>query len=129
MQKSPQITQEYLESALADELIGIKSPTLLTPEAKKKTAYHESGHAIVSLMTPYARNVFQATILPRGDAAGLVVTYPESEYSTSKAQLLAYIDTCLAGKIAEEIFYGKDNVSSGIYSALQKYFVLLLTFH
>lgn len=82
-----------------------------TAEARRLTAYHESGHALVALNTPGATPIHKATIVPRGHALGMVSWLPhEDEYSVSKQQMLASIDVCMGGKAAEELIFGEDQV-------------------
>ena len=81
------------------------------------TAYHEGGHALVALFTPGASPLYKATIMPRGQSLGMTMSMPEmDEVSRSKRQYLAEIDVCMGGKIAEEIIYGEDEVTSGAAS-------------
>ena len=81
------------------------------------TAYHEGGHALVALFTPGADPLYKATIMPRGQALGITQMLPEmDEVSRSKKQYLASIDVCMGGKIAEELIYGEDEVTSGAAS-------------
>ena len=89
-------------------------------EARKLTAYHEGGHALVALYTRGAKPIHKATIVPRGHALGMVSQVPDKdEYSTSKQQMLAYIDVCMGGKAAEELIFGADQVTSGAPSDLK----------
>lgn len=82
-----------------------------TAEARRLTAYHESGHALVALNTRGATPVHKATIVPRGHALGMVSMVPhQDEYSTTKQQMLASIDVCMGGKAAEELIFGEDQV-------------------
>ena len=81
------------------------------------TAYHEGGHALVALFTPGATPLYKATIMPRGQSLGMTMSMPEmDEVSRSKKQYFAEIDVCMGGKIAEEIIYGGDEVTSGATS-------------
>lgn len=81
------------------------------------TAYHESGHAIVALNTDGAHPIHKATIMPRGSALGMVTQLPSSdETSISKKQLLARLDVCMGGRVAEEIIFGNDHITTGASS-------------
>lgn len=81
------------------------------------TAYHEGGHALVALFTAGADPLYKATIMPRGQALGITTMLPEmDEVSRSKKQYLATIDVCMGGKVAEELIYGDENVTSGASS-------------
>ena len=94
---------------------------LLSEESKKLTAYHESGHAIVALYTDAALPVQKATIMPRGRALGMVTQIPEKdETSISKEQLLAKLDVCMGGRVAEELIFGDNKVTTGARSDLQQ---------
>lgn len=84
------------------------------------TAYHEGGHAIVAYNTEGAHPIHKATILPRGSALGMVTQLPSSdETSVSKKQLLARLDVCMGGRVAEELIFGQDHVTTGASSDLQ----------
>ncbi|KAG9128749.1 hypothetical protein Leryth_021729 [Lithospermum erythrorhizon] len=109
-----------LEFAKDRILMGTERKTMyLTDESKKLTAYHESGHAIVALNTEGAHPIHKATIMPRGSALGMVTQLPSSdETSTSKKQLLARLDVCMGGRVAEELIFGKDHITTGASSDL-----------
>lgn len=114
------IEWETLDEARDKVLMG--SPRALTQseEARRLTAYHEGGHALVALHTPGAKPIHKATIVPRGHALGMVSQVPENdEYSTTKRQMLAHIDVCMGGKAAEELVFGPDAVTSGATSDLK----------
>lgn len=84
------------------------------------TAYHESGHAIVALNTDGAHPIHKATIMPRGSALGMVTQLPSNdETSISKKQLLARLDVCMGGRVAEELIFGCDYITTGASSDLQ----------
>ena len=98
------------------------------------TAYHESGHAIVALNTDGAHPIHKATIMPRGSALGMVTQLPSNdETSVSRKQLLARLDVCMGGRVAEELIFGSDHVTTGASSDLQsvtelaQYMVLYLS--
>jgi len=115
-QREESVTEKHLQHAFSDVLMGIRRPLLLEGDEKKLVAFHESGHAVVSYFTPEARTIYQATILPRGSALGVVQTLGLREHSITRAQLLAQIDTAYGGRIAEEIIFGKENVTTGCSS-------------
>ena len=80
-------------------------------EARRLTAYHEAGHALVALNTPGATPIHKATIVPRGHALGMVSMLPhEDEYSVTRQQLRAGIDVSMGGRVAEELIFGEDQV-------------------
>ncbi|KAJ9539603.1 hypothetical protein OSB04_026109 [Centaurea solstitialis] len=92
----------------------------ISEESKKLTAYHESGHAIVALNTDGAHPIHKATIMPRGSALGMVTQLPSNdETSVSKKQLLARLDVCMGGRVAEELIFGREYVTTGASSDLQ----------
>lgn len=73
------------------------------------TAYHEGGHALVALKTQGASPIHKATIVPRGHALGMVTQVPrKDEYSVTQEQMLASIDVCMGGKVAEELIFGSN---------------------
>lgn len=85
------------------------------------TAYHESGHAIVALNTGGAHPIHKATIMPRGSALGMVTQLPSNdETSVSKKQLLARLDVCMGGRVAEELIFGLDHITTGASSDLSQ---------
>ncbi|KAI9673223.1 MAG: hypothetical protein M1817_003086 [Caeruleum heppii] len=85
------------------------------------TAYHEGGHALVAMFTAGADPLYKATIMPRGQALGVTSQLPEiDKVSQAKSELIARIDICMGGKVAEELVYGPDAVTSGASSDLQQ---------
>lgn len=89
---------------------------------KIMTAYHEGGHALMALLTKGANPLYKVTIMPRGQTLGVTHMLPEMDkVSRSKAEMLAQIDVCMGGKVAEEIVYGADNVTSGCSSVCDLY--------
>jgi len=93
---------------------------VMTEEDKKLTAYHESGHAIVALNEKAADPIHKATIIPRGRALGVVWTLPERDkYSHTREYLEANISKAMGGRVAEEIIFGHEKVTSGASSDIQ----------
>ena len=91
-----------------------KKSMMLTDDQKKLTAYHESGHAIVGRLMPEHDPVYKVTIIPRGRALGVTMFLPEEDkYMQSKQYLLSRIATLFGGRIAEEIIYGKQQITTG----------------
>jgi cell division protease FtsH len=85
---------------------------VITPEDKKKTAYHESGHAIIGSVLPGCDPVHKVTVIPRGRALGVTWAMPEQDkYSLYKDEMLAQIAMLFGGRVAEELFVG--NISTG----------------
>nr|KYP58629.1 hypothetical protein KK1_014044 [Cajanus cajan] len=109
-----------LEFAKDRIIMGTERKTMsISEESKKLTAYHESGHAIVAINTEGAQPIHKATILPRGSALGMVTQLPSGdETSVSKKQLLARLDVCMGGRVAEEIIFGQDHITTGASSDL-----------
>ena len=88
---------------------------------KLMTAYHEIGHAITSLMTPGASALHKVTILPRGGALGFTAMVPDKDNLTSnKKSIIAHIGVCMGGRVAEELFYGNDSITTGCSDDLSK---------
>lgn len=120
-QKAVAVNMNHFEWAKDKILLGAARKTMvLTEETRKNTAFHEAGHAIMALYTPGATSLYKATILPRGSALGITFQLPEMDkYDQTKRELLARLDVCMGGKIAEEILNGPDNVTSGCSSDLK----------
>ncbi|QRV72558.1 intermembrane space AAA protease IAP protein [Ceratobasidium sp. AG-Ba] len=97
-----------------------RKSSYITPKDKLMTAYHEAGHALTALFTPGARSLHKVTCMPRGHALGLTQTLPEGdEHSVSFKQFSAMLDVSMGGRIAEEMIYGKENVTSGASSDIR----------
>ncbi|XP_050221452.1 ATP-dependent zinc metalloprotease FTSH 11, chloroplastic/mitochondrial [Mercurialis annua] len=109
-----------LEFAKDRIIMGTERKTMfISEESKKLTAYHESGHAIVAFNTDGAHPIHKATIMPRGSALGMVTQLPSNdETSISKKQLLARLDVCMGGRVAEELIFGQDHITTGASSDL-----------
>ncbi|KAI3818029.1 hypothetical protein L1987_11831 [Smallanthus sonchifolius] len=118
---SEKLNAAQLEFAKDRIIMGTERKTMfLSEDSKKLTAYHESGHAIVALNTDGAHPIHKATVVPRGSALGMVTQLPSNdETSVSKKQLLARLDVCMGGRVAEEIIFGPDYVTTGASSDLQ----------
>ncbi|CCK69440.1 i-AAA protease YME1 KNAG_0C03320 [Huiozyma naganishii CBS 8797] len=115
------VDMSHFEWAKDKILMGAERKTMvLTDAARKATAYHEAGHAIMALYTMGATPLYKATILPRGRALGITFQLPEMDkVDITKKECAARLDVCMGGKIAEELIYGKDNTTSGCGSDLQ----------
>jgi len=109
------VTMEDFENAKDKVMMGAERRSMvLTTEQKEKTAYHEAGHAVVGLTLPECDPVYKATIIPRGGALGMVVSLPEIDrLNWHKSECEQKLAMTMAGKAAEIIKYGEDNVSNG----------------
>ena len=93
---------------------------VMSDEEKRNTAYHEGGHALVALSVPSADPVHKATIIPRGRALGMVMQLPEGDrYSMNYEQMTSRLAIMMGGRVAEELIFGKDKVTSGASSDIQ----------
>lgn len=112
------VTMRALDFAKDKILMGAeRKSAVLTPETMRMTAYHEGGHALVAMHTDGADPVHKATIMPRGQALGMVQQLPEGDQTSfSRRQMLARLDVCMGGRVAEEIVYGKNEITSGASS-------------
>lgn len=93
---------------------------VMTDEEKKLTAYHEAGHAIVAIHTLDSDPIHKATIIPRGRALGMVVRLPENDrVSMSRAKLLADLAVAMGGRIAEDLIFGSEKITTGASSDIR----------
>lgn len=104
-----------MEKAKDKIMMGAERRSMVMDENEKKlTAYHEAGHAIVGLMVPEHDPVYKVSIIPRGRALGVTVFLPEQDrYSHSKRRLESQLSSLFGGRIAEEIIFGIDSVTTG----------------
>ncbi len=94
---------------------------VMSEEEKRLTAYHESGHAIVGLSVPAHDPVYKVTIIPRGRALGVTMFLPEADrYSASKQRLNSQICSLFGGRIAEELIFGEDAVTTGASNDIER---------
>ncbi len=109
------VTMEDFEQAKDKVMMGAERRSMvLTDEQKEHTAYHEAGHAIVGLTLPKCDPVYKATIIPRGGALGMVVSLPEMDrLNWHKDQCEQQLAMTMAGKAAEVLKWGEDEVSNG----------------
>ena len=116
------VTQQEFEDAKDKVMMGAERRSLVMSEEEKKlTAYHEAGHALVALSVPASDPVHKATIIPRGRALGMVMQLPErDQLSMSFQQMTSRLAVMMAGRIAEELIFGKDKVTSGAASDIQQ---------
>ncbi|KAL8939975.1 MAG: hypothetical protein Q9211_002503 [Gyalolechia sp. 1 TL-2023] len=103
-------------------MMGAERRSMVVQEKDKlMTAYHEGGHALTALKTKAATPLYKVTIMPRGPSLGVTHFLEEMDkVSMSKAEMLASIDVAMGGKVAEELVYGADNVTSGASADIQK---------
>eukprot|EP01120_Amphizonella_sp_Union-15-10_P016191 TRINITY_DN8457_c0_g1_i1.p1 TRINITY_DN8457_c0_g1~~TRINITY_DN8457_c0_g1_i1.p1 ORF type:complete len:411 (-),score=103.85 TRINITY_DN8457_c0_g1_i1:23-1108(-) len=111
------ISMKFLDSALLNVAIGREKKSLvLSEESKRLCAFHEAGHAIVSLYTPGALKIRKATVIPRANALGMVTYLAEEDPLITKQQLLAKIDVSMGGRAAEALIYGDSDLTQGASS-------------
>jgi len=122
MADAPSITAADLDWARDRVLMGAeRKSAVLSEENRKLTAYHEAGHALVALKSDAALPIHKATIMPRGSALGMVMQLPDKdETSVNRKQLMARLDVCMGGRLAEEIIFGPDEVTTGASGDLQQ---------
>jgi cell division protease FtsH len=106
---------QHLEHAKATVMMGAERRSMaMAEEEKKNTAYHEAGHAVVALHEPASDPIHKATIIPRGRALGMVMRLPEGDrYSLTREKLHADLAVAMGGRIAEELIFGFDKVTTG----------------
>ena len=116
------VTKQEFEDARDKILMGAERRTLvMTEDEKKMTAYHEGGHALVSLNMKGSIPIHKATIIPRGRALGMVQSLPErDQVSQTYEQMIAMLAMAMGGRVAEEIIFGQDKVSSGAMGDIQQ---------
>ena len=116
------VTMVDFENAKDKVMMGAERRSMvLTADQKEKTAYHEAGHAVVGLALPQCDPVYKATIIPRGGALGMVVSLPEIDrLNWHKSECEEKLAMTMAGKAAEIIKYGPENVSNGPAGDIQQ---------
>jgi cell division protease FtsH len=116
------VTMAEFEDAKDKVMMGAERRTLvMTDDEKRLTAYHEAGHAIVALNVPATDPVHKATIIPRGRALGMVMQLPERDkLSMSYEQMTSRLAIMMGGRIAEEMIFGKEKVTSGAQSDIEQ---------
>jgi cell division protease FtsH len=113
---------EEFERAKDKIMMGAERRSMvMTEEEKRMTAYHEAGHAIVGISVPEHDPVYKVTIIPRGRALGVTQFLPEQDrYSMSKRRIESSITTLFGGRIAEEIIFGVDSVTTGASNDIER---------
>lgn len=115
------VSHRDLESAKDKVMMGSERKSMvMSDDEKKMTAYHEGGHALVSLYFPASDPIHKATIIPRGRALGMVMRLPEADkLSYLREKMIADLAVAMGGRVAEEIIFGYDKVSSGASSDIK----------
>ena len=115
------VTMSDLEEAKDKVMMGAERRSMvMTEEEKTLTAYHEGGHAVVALYEPTSDPIHKATIIPRGRALGMVMRLPErDQLSITREKMFGNISVAMGGRIAEEMIFGYDNVTSGASSDIE----------
>lgn len=116
------VTMKEFEDAKDKIMMGVERKTMaMTLEEKGLTAYHEGGHALVALTVPHTDPVHKATIIPRGRALGMVMQLPERDkLSFSYRQMMSRLAVMMGGRVAEELIFGKEAVTSGASSDIEQ---------
>ena len=116
------VTMKDFEDAKDKVMMGVERKSMaMTEDEKALTAYHEGGHALVALTVPHTDPVHKATIIPRGRALGMVMQLPERDkLSMSYRQMMSRMAVLMGGRVAEEIVFGKDAVTSGASSDIDQ---------
>ena len=112
------VEQRDFSDAIEKTILGTERQVVMSDEDRKRTAYHEGGHALVGMLTPGADPVRKISIIPRGQALGVTLSTPESDrYSYARGELIAKIKVALGGRAAERVVY--DEVTTGAESDIQ----------
>ena len=116
------VTMAEFEDAKDKIMMGAeRRSSVMTQAEKELTAFHEAGHAIVALNVPAADPLHKATIIPRGRALGMVMQLPEGDrYSMSYKYMVSRLAIMMGGRVAEEIKFGKENITSGAASDIDQ---------
>jgi cell division protease FtsH len=115
------VAMHEFEEAKDKVMMGTERKSMvMTEDEKRMTAYHEAGHAIVALHEPASDPIHKATIIPRGRALGMVMRLPERDsYSYHRDKMYANLAVSMGGRVAEEVIFGYQKVSSGASSDIQ----------
>ncbi|MGC4027734.1 MAG: ATP-dependent zinc metalloprotease FtsH [Steroidobacteraceae bacterium] len=116
------VSMDQFERAKDKIMMGAERRSMvMSEEEKRMTAYHEAGHAIVGLSVPEHDPVYKVTIIPRGRALGVTQFLPEQDrYSMSKRRIDSAIATLFGGRIAEELIFGRDAVTTGASNDIER---------
>ena len=112
------VTMRELEAAKDKVMMGVERKSMvMSDEEKRMTAYHEAGHAIIAIHCAASDPIHKATIIPRGRALGMVMRLPETDkISYHREKMYADLAVAMGGRVAEEMIFGHDKVSSGASS-------------
>jgi cell division protease FtsH len=115
------VSMAEFEDAKDKVMMGVERKSMvMTEDEKKLTAYHEAGHAVVSLHEAASDPIHKATIIPRGRALGMVMRLPERDsYSFHRDKMYANLSVAMGGRVAEELVFGYDKVTSGASGDIQ----------
>ncbi len=121
-ENSKDVRMSHLEAAKDKIMMGAERRSMvMKEEEKKQTAYHEAGHAIVGLKVPSHDPVYKVSIIPRGRALGVTMFLPEEDrYSQSRELLESQISSLYGGRIAEELVFGEENVTTGASNDIKR---------
>ncbi|HET6536985.1 MAG TPA: ATP-dependent zinc metalloprotease FtsH [Sphingopyxis sp.] len=116
------IASDEFEEAKDKVMMGAERRSMaMTEDEKKSTAYHEAGHALVSIHVEHNDPLHKVTIIPRGRALGVTWNLPERDrYSMSMKQMKARLALCFGGRIAEQLIYGNDELNTGASNDIQQ---------
>ena len=116
------VGMQALEYAKDKIMMGAeRKSAVIRPETIKMTAFHEAGHALVALKTEGSDPIHKATVIPRGRSLGMVMQLRDGDQtSMTKKEMLARMDVCFGGRIAEELIFGVDSVTSGASNDIQQ---------
>ena len=116
------VNMDHLDRAKDKIMMGTERRSMVMSEAEKKlTAYHEAGHAIVGRLVPEHDPVYKVTIIPRGRALGVTMFLPEQDkYSISKLQLESQLASLFGGRVAEELVFGSEHVTTGASNDIER---------
>ncbi len=114
------VNKHHIDESKDRIIMGLaRKPSIMTLEDKKITAYHEAGHAILTHETKHNK-IHKVTILPRGNALGMVAPVADKDdVSRTRAQMISMMIIAMGGRVAEEMIFGKDNITSGASSDIQ----------
>src|SRR5579875_2373878 len=114
-----EVVEQDFTDAMERIVLGAERKVMISDEDKRRTAYHESGHAIVAMLTPGADPVRKVSIIPRGQALGVTFSAPDADrFNFDERHLIAQIKVALGGRVAEEIVFG--DITTGAESDIQQ---------